>query len=140
MNWLKDMFAGTGEGIFKGLTDLTKVFKEGSTEAMQLRHAVDMAEIQYNTVMAQIQAKINEIEAAHTNLFVSGWRPFVGWVCGASFAYAVILNDFINWIAAVAGLPAFPEPDTTLTLEILMCLLGIAGYRSYEKTKGVAAK
>jgi hypothetical protein len=90
-------------------------------------HAINLAQIE-----------VNKQEAASSSLFVAGWRPFVGWVCGASFAYAVILNDFFNWIAAVRGLPAFPEPDTTLTLEILMGLLGMASLRSYEKYKGVA--
>ena len=29
-----------------------------------------------------VQGEINKIEAAHKSVFVAGWRPFIGWVCG----------------------------------------------------------
>src|SRR5262245_54695630 len=89
------------------------------------------------------QIEINKIEAANPKTFVSGWRPFIGWVCGASFAYAVVGNDVLNWVMLVVSqftghvLPVLPEPDTTLTFEILMALLGMGGLRTYEKLKGV---
>ena len=88
------------------------------------------------------QMEINKIEAGSTNLFVSGWRPFIGWVCGISLTYAAIIEPVSRFLAQVmfkySG--AFPVIDTTLTLQILLGLLGLAGMRSWEKKEGVAAK
>lgn len=90
------------------------------------------------------QLDVNKQEAAHANLFVAGWRPFIGWVCGASLAYSVIGFSFLNWILQVISqftthnFPVLPAPDTTITLEILMAMLGLGGMRTFEKMKKVA--
>jgi hypothetical protein len=88
------------------------------------------------------QLEINKIEAGSTNLFVSGWRPFIGWVCGISLTYAAIIEPLSRFIAKVvfSYTAEFPVIDTTLTLQILLGLLGLAGMRSWEKEKGVASK
>ena len=91
----------------------------------------------------QSQVEVNKVEAASSNLFVSGWRPFIGWVCGVSFAYSVIGYTFLNWaFAAYAlysghALPVLPQPDTAMTMELLMAMLGLGGMRTYEKLKGL---
>jgi len=87
------------------------------------------------------QTDINKIEAGSTNLFVAGWRPFVGWCCGLAFVYAAILEPLARFISKVffdyAG--DFPVIDTTLTMQILLGLLGMAGLRSWDKKNGTAA-
>ena len=92
-------------------------------------------------VMAS-QMEINKIEAQNPSLFVSGWRPFIGWVCGISLTYAAIIEPVSRFIAKVIFnyFGEFPVIDTTLTLQILLGLLGLAGMRSWEKREGVAAK
>ena len=92
-------------------------------------------------VMAS-QMEINKIEASNPSLFVSGWRPFIGWVCGISLTYAAIIEPVSRFIASVMFKynGAFPVIDTTLTLQILLGLLGLAGMRSWEKKEGVASK
>lgn len=92
-------------------------------------------------VMAS-QMEINKIEAQHNSIFVSGWRPFIGWVCGISLTYAAIIEPVSRFIAKVIFqyVGEFPVIDTTLTLQILLGLLGLAGMRSWEKKEGVASK
>lgn len=92
-------------------------------------------------VMAS-QMDINKIEAQNPSLFVSGWRPFIGWVCGISLTYAAIIEPVSRFIAKVLFhyTSEFPVIDTTLTLQILLGLLGLAGMRSWEKKEGVASK
>ena len=92
-------------------------------------------------VMAS-QMEINKIEAQNPSLFVSGWRPFIGWVCGISLTYAAIIEPVSRFIAKVVFnyFGDFPVIDTTLTLQILLGLLGLAGMRSWEKKEGVASK
>lgn len=89
------------------------------------------------------QVELNKVEAENQNVFVSGWRPFIGWVCGGSLAYAVLGYSFLNWILAFSAtftghpVPALPAPDMTITFELLLAMLGLGGMRTYEKLKGV---
>lgn len=93
--------------------------------------------------MAQIE--VNKEEAKSSSVFVAGWRPFIGWVCGGNLAYAVIGHSLLQWIidlvAILSGqsLPPLPKPDLTLTAEALIGLLGLGTLRTYEKTKGVSS-
>ena len=92
-------------------------------------------------VMAS-QMEINKIEAQNPSLFVSGWRPFIGWGCGFAFLYVALFEPIIRFIASVgfkyAGI--FPTIDATITMQVLLGLLGLAGMRSWEKKEGVASK
>lgn len=90
----------------------------------------------FNLVMGQLE--INKTEAASASVFVSGWRPAVGWICGAALAYAAIIEPFARFVAVVifGYQGAFPAIDTDITLQILMGLLGLAGLRSFDKKQG----
>ncbi len=87
------------------------------------------------------QVNVNAVEAASASLFVSGWRPFIGWVCGLSLLYVSLLEPFARYIAVVgfAYAGAFPVVDTTITMQVLFGMLGMAGLRSLDKAKGVAS-
>lgn len=86
----------------------------------------------------QGQMEINKAEAANPNLFVSGARPFIMWVCGVAFAYHFILQPFLAFMLATfwhsVSLPSF---DMEALNTVLMGLLGLGGLRSFEKVKGV---
>lgn len=88
------------------------------------------------------QTDINKAEASNSNIFVSGWRPFVGWCCGTALLYAALIEPLARFIAQVMFkyTGEFPYIDTDLTLQILLGLLGLAGMRSWEKKEGVASK
>ena len=94
-----------------------------------------------NSLLAwdQGQQKVNEAEAAHASLFVAGWRPWIGWVCGAALAYQFVLSPLVVWLATAIGhpLPAPPKLDDTLW-QLMTGMLGIAGLRTFEKMKGVS--
>ena len=92
-------------------------------------------------VMAS-QMEINKIEAQNPSLFVSGWRPFIGWGCGLAFLYVALFEPIIRFVATVMFkyTGSYPTLDTTITMQVLLGLLGLAGMRSWEKTQGVAAK
>lgn len=86
------------------------------------------------------QIEINKIEAKHSNIFVSGWRPFIGWVCGSALAYQFILRDFISYVMNLFGSTAElpPSLDISQLISILLAMLGMVGYRTFEKIKNKA--
>jgi len=80
-------------------------------------------------------------EAASSSVFVSGWRPFLGWVCGAAFTYNYILMPFIFFVAKLCGSEVeLPYLDMGILVTLLFGMLGLGTLRTYEKTKGVAQK
>lgn len=95
-------------------------------------------EITMAMMVIQGQIDTNKVEAANPNMFVAGWRPYVGWVCGTGFAIQFVVAPIAEWGAALAGHPVkFPELDIDTLLTLLGGMLGIGGLRTYEKTKGV---
>lgn len=109
---------------------------------VELQQSGELAKLVAETDLAKGQLSINQEEAKNPRLFVSGWRPWVGWVCGAAFAYAAIIEPVARFVAAVAfGYKgAFPVIDTALTMQVLFGILGLGAMRMREKEKGVAAK
>lgn len=100
-------------------------------ELLKMTQAGDL-----QTVLAQLE--INAKEASHPSLFVAGGRPFFLWIGGVGFAYAVILQPMFVWLARIKGWPEPPLPDADLLWVVVSGLLGISGFRSVEKIKGVA--
>jgi len=89
---------------------------------------------------AMVQAEINKVEASHRSVFVAGWRPFIGWTCGAALAYNFIARDLIVW-AFAAFAPTMPVPPALQMEELLTVLLGLLGLgtlRTVEKIGGRA--
>ena len=85
------------------------------------------------------QLAINAAEAASGSMFVGGWRPFIGWVCGAALAYTYLMVPLGMWIADATGFTMAPPPKLDANLwELMLGMLGMGGLRTYEKMKGVA--
>jgi hypothetical protein len=106
-------------------------------ENRKLDQAIDMAQIE-----------VNKEEAKSSSLFVSGWRPAVGWIGAAALAYQFLLYPLLGWawkwLQAMNYVPAEMSPPPLLDAEqlwvMLSGILGIAGMRTFEKQKGVASK
>ena len=87
------------------------------------------------------QLEINKVEAANASVFVSGWRPFIGWVCGAACAWNWIGLKIALFVAAYVGHELKLAPaDLSEMMPVLLGMLGIGGLRTIEKINGVAAK
>jgi len=85
------------------------------------------------------QIDVNKEEAKSSSLFVSGWRPWIGWICGNALLYVAIIEPIARFIATMYGYTGtFPTIDTSLTMQVLLGMLGLAGLRSYDKKQGTA--
>lgn len=101
---------------------------ENETELVKLFAAQDQGQIE-----------INKEEAKSSSLFVSGWRPFVGWTCATGCAWAFVLKPVLDWGVMAAGhTAALPVLQTGELMSLLLGLLGMGTLRTYEKFKGVA--
>ena len=113
----------------------------------------DKTEIEKTQIAGELslalgQMQIDQAEAGNRTLFVSGWRPFVGWVCGLACAWNWVGLPVANFLAPVAirlgwiatDAPKLAGADLTQMLPVLMGMLGMAGWRTVEKINNVAAK
>jgi hypothetical protein len=107
-------------------------------ELMRLAQAGELAQLNAETSLALGQIDTNKVEAANANLFVAGWRPGAGWVCVAGLAYTFLGQPLLAWLSAVKGWPVPPLIAGDTLMVLLTGLLGLGGYRSFEKAKGVA--
>lgn len=106
---------------------------------LQLKQLEDQAQARLDAqVSAQIE--VNKVEAASGSVFVAGWRPAVGWVGAAGFAYLAILQPLMAFFAVTAfGYKgSIPTVDDTLIITVMTGMLGFGVQRSFEKVKGVS--
>lgn len=139
------LIGGIVEGVGKLADNLFTSDKERLDAEIELRRiGIEAARIDAELVAGQ--QRINETEARHASVFVSGWRPAVGWTSVAALAYQFVLYPLLTWawawMQSAGWVDAALQPPPLLDVEALMVLLagmlGIAGARTVEKIKGVA--
>ncbi|MFA6972674.1 MAG: holin family protein [Gallionella sp.] len=118
------------------------VAEQAKLEMFKLQQAGELQSIQNEFELMKKQIEVNAVEASSTSLFVSGWRPFVGWVCGFAFAYNYVFMPFIVWAVMCfkPDVPAMPTLDMGELTTLLFGMLGLGVMRTYEKKNQVAAK
>lgn len=121
----------TGLGEVAGLanTVINKIWPDKSEQ--------EKAELLAAVSLIQGQMGINQAEAANPSLFVSGWRPFIGWTCGAACAWNWIGLPMAKAVLLLAGITISMSPaDLTEMLPVLMGMLGLGGLRTIERLNG----
>jgi len=101
---------------------------------------VEKQQLAAAVTLVQGQLDINQEEAKNPNVFVSGWRPAIGWICGASLGYTYLGYPLLVWISTV-WYPTIHAPllgNDGMLMELLFGMLGMGGLRTFEKLKGVA--
>jgi hypothetical protein len=101
--------------------------------AWDIREAIKGKELDPEKLI-ELQTKINTVEAQHRTLFVAGWRPFIGWICGVALAYNFVIRDLFIWVTKTTEAPPALQMDHLMT--VLLGMLGLGGLRTYEKIKG----
>ena len=119
------------QALIGPVTGLLDKFIEDKDQKNALAHDLATMADNHAQELAKGQLAVNAVEAAHKSLFVAGWRPFVGWICGVGLLYNVLISQILAiWFEV-------PTVDPSLLTPILMGMLGMGAMRSYEKTKGV---
>ena len=121
----------------------------------ELKQKGNLAELNAHVQLMLGQLEINKEEAKNPNLFVSGWRPAVGWVgvialfvmyvpkalvMTGFWCYQVYLTFTAKAGVIIPPLPVFPDLGVGDIIGLLGSLLGMAILRSKDKQNGVDTK
>lgn len=119
-------------------TIITRIWPD-ATEAERAKLALLSQELEQEFKVQLGQIETNQEQARHVNVFVAGARPAIMWICGAALAYASIIDPILRFAARVwfGYNGEFPEIDTDITMQILFGVLGLGGFRTFEKYKRV---
>ena len=109
-----------------------------TSEEERLAAKLKLMELEQSGALAQIG--VNKQEAQHDSMFVAGWRPFIGWVCGTAFAWHFVLLPITAAILAASGVDFTPPQfEMSALMTVLGGMLGLGGLRTYEKLQGVSS-
>lgn len=109
-------------------------------ERARAKEAAEAALLEAFNQASLAQTRINEIEAGHKSIFVAGWRPFIGWVCGVAILWSFLVHPVAVWAMKTWGDPSIvlPSIDTDGLYQLVLAMLGMSGLRTFERMKGVA--
>lgn len=141
-NGVKDAGEGVG-AVLEGAGEFAKDIRSAITGEIdaEKKAELELKAMELEAAAMMAQSKVNMAEAKHASIFVAGWRPFVGWVCGFALFHHYIFQPYSYWIVAVF----YPSrrdilpPDLAMgdLLTLLLAMLGFMGARTLEKTRGV---
>lgn len=122
--------------IITGLASsiINKIWPD-KTEADKQKFLLEFQQELSTTQLNLAQVSVNQAEASNSNVWVSGARPFILWVCGFSFAWQFVLAPFITYFVVLFGhpIPILPVLDTQSLNTVLFGMLGLGAMRSYDK-------
>jgi len=118
--------------MLKGLLRILGIGKTDDLSGLglEIRELIKGKEIDPQKLI-ELQGEINKIEAQHRTIFVAGWRPFIGWVCGFALAYNFVLRDLLIWFIGPEQVPPALQMEHLMT--VLIGMLGLGGMRTFEK-------
>jgi len=140
MSFLSSIFAGTASGAVEGVGNLAVKIREALTGEIPAKERAELETLalQIESAANLAQNKVNEIEARNSSLFVSGWRPGVGWVCVLGLLYQFVLYPLLCWALAIIypHIPAPPPLDGNALMGLVSSMLGMGAIRQYGKNRG----
>jgi len=112
---------------------------DAKVKVMEMAQRGELAYLDADLKMATGQMEVNKAEAQHQSIFVAGWRPAIGWVCAAAFAFKFVVGPSAAVLMAMVGHPiVLPEFDFSEMSTILLGMLGLGTLRTVEKVKKVS--
>ena len=133
-----------GGDIVRAVGDTLDNLVTSDEERLEKQLEMMKTEREYNYQEAKLvsdlniaQTEINKEEARSAHIFVSGWRPAIGWTGAIALFYQFIAYPLLLWLP-IENPPPQMEADTLYT--IITGMLGIAGMRSFDKMKQTDTK
>ena len=124
--------------LINPISNILDKFIPDADQRDKLAHELATMADKHAHEIALAQIEVNKVEAASPSFFKSAWRPAVAWVCVVAFAWHFLLQPLLVFVLAIFGITiVLPEFDMWSLMTVLCGLLGIGGYRSFEKLKGL---
>lgn len=136
MSWIGGILGDSAGGLIDGVAGAIDRFVETDEEEKAAKLLVEKMRQEPH----KWQAEINKVEASHRSIFVAGWRPFIGWVCGLGLCWTFLGEPIIGMVASVQGTTVvLPEIRTGELVPLVFALLGLGGMRTWEKKQGLTS-
>jgi len=131
---LGSLVGGAGGGLVGGVADAIDKFVETPEE----KAAAELLRMKMLQEPDKWQVEINKIEAGHRTIFVAGWRPFIGWICGLALGAHFLAFPLLEWGSALVGDKILaPDLDAGVIVSLILAMLGLGASRTYEKLHGI---
>lgn len=142
MGWLTTLLSG-GDAVKVVGDTVENLFTNNDAREKALETLKAQTEYDYKIAFLDAgamsgQVEINKIEASSPSLFVAGWRPAIGWVGAIALGYQFILYPLLTWLPLDKAPPA--PLDYTMLYSLITAMLGVAGLRSFDKSRGTETK
>lgn len=128
-----------GTVIDKAIPD-PQAAADAKLKVMEMTQKGELAVLDADLKIALGQIEVNKVEAASADAFRGGWRPAAGWVCVFGLGYTFLLRPLLPWLVSLTGadVSELPPIDTMELMALLGGLLGLGGFRTYERVRGRA--
>lgn len=136
------MFKGILEAVLSPILEGVLRFIPDKNKRAEAKELFEGQMLKAMTSLVQGQLEINKQEAQHGSIFVAGWRPAIGWVCGIALAWNFIFQPLLLWGAWIfpevaPDISTAPKLEADELMTVLLGMLGLGGLRTYEKRLGV---
>ena len=132
------MFASLIPSLLPLVGDVLDRFFPDKEKAEQAKREIESQLTEHLVNIDLAQLEVNKAEAKSRNVFIAGWRPFIGWTCGLALCWTYILQPMAQFVLAQTGhLIDLPGLDMSTMMPVLLGMLGLGGLRTWEKQKGV---
>ena len=132
------MFASLIPSLLPLVGDVLDRFFPDKEKAEQAKREIESQLTEHLVNIDLAQLEVNKAEAKSRNVFIAGWRPFIGWTCGLALCWTYILQPVAQFVLAQTGhLIDLPGLDMRTMMPVLLGMLGLGGLRTWEKHKGL---
>ena len=129
------------DGIGSLFKDIREAITGKGIEDPNKKAEIELKLSQLEQKLKEGQIEINKAEASNSNWFVAGWRPAIGWVGALALLYTFLLSPLISWGCQIAHIKVVPPVlDTGMLFNLILAMLGLGGFRTFEKIKKVQDK
>ena len=113
-----------------------------TSEEEKLAAKTKLKEIEAELSKKQMDINLADAKSQATGIggiMQRSWRPLIGMSCALAIAWEFVIKQFLVFVLAAFSIQHNPLPalDMSTLFPLVTALLGMAGLRSFEKSKNI---
>ena len=113
-----------------------------TSEEEKLAAKTKLKEIEAELSKKQMDINLADAKSQATGIggiMQRSWRPLIGMSCALAIAWEFVIKQFLVFVLAAFSVKhnPLPELDMSTLFPLVTALLGMAGLRSFEKSKKI---